>query len=211
MPPRMHLPAAAETTAPCCAGLLLAGAGLELLLLGLLLMLRFRSAAYVAHRHVLLVSTFGAILAVNICFSKCWPALPLWRLWCAAACSARCVMLCTLRYAVHCMRPARPHAGCHTPPPCPPADLSGVYSHLQLHGGSAPRLLLLMLLAHPATWCMVGALTGGQTFAVNVFALPAYATLLVSASLGKGPALVAPLVCQRCMPAPPCTWVGRSA
>ena len=40
----MHLPAAAETTAPRCAGLLLAGAGLELLLLGLLLMLRFRSA-----------------------------------------------------------------------------------------------------------------------------------------------------------------------
>ncbi|PRW45124.1 hypothetical protein C2E21_6400 [Chlorella sorokiniana] len=50
-------------------------------------------------------------------------------------------------------------------------------SHLPLHGGSSLRMLLLLLAAHPGTWCCMGALYGGIVVGDNQLILP---TLMLS-------------------------------
>jgi len=64
----------------------------------------------------------------------------------------------------------------HVPGSCP----AGFTNHLRLHHGSAARLLLLLLLAHPASWCAIGALFGGLVVAANQLILSSIVLLVVS-------------------------------
>ncbi|PRW57947.1 alpha beta hydrolase [Chlorella sorokiniana] len=63
-------------------------------------------------------------------------------------------------------------------------NLSAVFHHLHRHGGSAIRLLGLMLLSHPGTWVLISALCGGATIAANVLVLPTLAVTTVWAGRG---------------------------
>lgn len=57
---------------------------------------------------------------------------------------------------------------------------AGFTSHLHLHAGRSPRLLVLLLLAHPGTFALLGELYGRAVVAVNQCLLPATAVLAVS-------------------------------
>ncbi len=62
---------------------------------------------------------------------------------------------------------------------CAPS-CAGFTSHLHLHAGRSPRLLVLLLLAHPGTFALLGELYGRAVVAVNQCLLPATAVLAVS-------------------------------
>lgn len=59
-------------------------------------------------------------------------------------------------------------------------QLAGINRHLHRHGGNPLRLLGLLLLSHPGTWTLVGALIGGLAVAANQLILPAVALSTVS-------------------------------
>lgn len=108
----------------------------------------------------------------------------------------------------------------------PPAASNGVLNRqISRHGGSELLLLALMLLFHPATWQLIGALYGRLSLFANCLILPGVSLMTVSMHWwqrrgGWGVGLrtsywLGICVCVRCMGAgqgratgPPGWWSG---
>ena len=152
-----------------CTGLLLLGGCNVMLSLALRQLIKRRRQAYIANRELLTVLGYSPAVLFTARQQSELELRACPRAW--------------LRHSCRSSRVARMLSGAAAAADAAAGlllRLAGVTRHLHRHGGNPLRLLGLLLLFHPGTWTLVGALIGGLTVAANQLILPAVALSTVS-------------------------------